>query len=41
MAVTANLGAGKNAGRFSALPSNFENVRLGTGLGAAGFALRA
>jgi hypothetical protein len=35
MAVTANLGAGQNAGRFSTLPSNFENVRLVTGLGAA------
>jgi hypothetical protein len=35
MAVTANLGAGKNAGRFSTLASNFENIRLVTGLGAA------
>ena len=35
MAVTANFGAGKNASRFSTLPSNFENVRLVTGLGAA------
>lgn len=36
MAVTANLGAGKNAGRFSTLPSNFENVRLVTGVGRGG-----
>jgi hypothetical protein len=34
IAVTANFGAGKNAGRFSTLPSSFENVLFVTGFGA-------
>jgi hypothetical protein len=34
IAVTANFGAGKNAGRFSTLPRSFENVLFVTGFGA-------
>ncbi len=34
MATSANRGAGTTDGRFSALPSAFENSRLVTGIGA-------